>query len=74
MPRPSVQNFSGKPTLYEEITDKVIAELEAGCVPWVQPWGSAGINAALGRLPHLSSHLTPGDLDRFVADRVPPLG
>src|SRR6202043_3764884 len=23
-------------------------ELEAGCVPWVQPWGSSGVNAALG--------------------------
>ena len=34
--------------LYNEITDKIIAELEAGCVPWVQPWGSAGVNAALG--------------------------
>ena len=35
-------------SLYQEITDKIIAELEAGRVPWVQPWGSAGINASLG--------------------------
>jgi antirestriction protein ArdC len=28
-------------TLYQEITDKIIAELEAGRVPWVQPWSSA---------------------------------
>jgi antirestriction protein ArdC len=27
--------------LYNEITDKIIAELEAGRVPWVQPWGTA---------------------------------
>src|SRR5579859_4105164 len=27
--------------LYDEITDKIIAELEAGRVPWVQPWGTA---------------------------------
>ncbi|GJD94432.1 ArdC family protein [Methylobacterium iners] len=26
--------------LYREITDRIIAQLEAGCVPWVQPWGS----------------------------------
>jgi len=26
-------------SLYIEITNKIIAELEAGCVPWVQPWG-----------------------------------
>lgn len=25
-------------SLYDEITDKIIAELEAGHVPWVQPW------------------------------------
>lgn len=42
------KKFSDKPTLYQEITDRIIAELEAGCVPWVQPWGDAGINAALG--------------------------
>jgi antirestriction protein ArdC len=27
--------------LYDEITDKIIAELEAGRVPWVQPWRTA---------------------------------
>jgi antirestriction protein ArdC len=34
-------------SLYQEITDKIIAELEAGRVPWVQPWGSVSVNAAL---------------------------
>jgi antirestriction protein ArdC len=28
-------------SLYQEITDKIIAELEAGRVPWVQPWTAA---------------------------------
>src|SRR5881628_2668651 len=45
-------------SLYDEITDKIIAELEAGRVPWVQPWGTAAAkaplampkNAATGRL------------------------
>ena len=37
-----------KPTLYQKITDKIIAELEAGRVPWVQPWGKSGANASLG--------------------------
>lgn len=27
--------------LYQEITDQVVAELEAGTVPWAQPWDSA---------------------------------
>jgi antirestriction protein ArdC len=35
-------------TLYEEITNKIIAELEAGRLPWVQPWGSSGVRASLG--------------------------
>jgi antirestriction protein ArdC len=29
------------------ITDKIIAELEAGRIPWVQPWGTAAIKAPL---------------------------
>ncbi|MBB4429895.1 antirestriction protein ArdC [Bradyrhizobium sp. CIR48] len=33
--------------LYTEITDKIIAELEAGRVPWVQPWGTAAAKAPL---------------------------
>ncbi len=35
-------------SLYQEITDKIIAELEAGRVPWVQPWGRTGATAPLG--------------------------
>ncbi|MBF5090111.1 DUF1738 domain-containing protein [Novosphingobium sp. NBM11] len=34
-------------SLYDEITDKIIGELEAGRVPWVQPWGSASAKAPL---------------------------
>ena len=30
-----------------EITNKIIAELEAGCIPWVQPWGTAAVKAPL---------------------------
>ncbi|MGE3476045.1 MAG: ArdC family protein [Rhodospirillaceae bacterium] len=35
-----------KVSLYDDVTRRIIAELEQGRVPWVQPWGSA--NAALG--------------------------
>ena len=38
-------------SLYQDITQKIIAELEAGRVPWVQPWGSSAIRAPLA-LPH----------------------
>lgn len=34
-------------SLYEEITTRIIAELEAGRLPWVQPWGSSGVRAPL---------------------------
>ncbi len=36
--------------LYDEVTAKIIGQLEAGCFPWVQPWGRPGV-AGLG-LPH----------------------
>ncbi len=42
-------------SLYQEITDQIIAELEAGRPPWVQPWSAAKSllampkNAATGR-------------------------
>ncbi len=42
-------------SLYQEVTDRIIAELEQGRVPWVQPWGQGkarlGLprNAATGR-------------------------
>ena len=38
---------SGRTSLYDEITTKIITELEAGHVPWVQPWGTAEAKAPL---------------------------
>jgi antirestriction protein ArdC len=40
--------------LYDEITGKIIAELEGGLFPWVQPWGSPAAKAPLG-LPRNAS-------------------
>jgi antirestriction protein ArdC len=37
-------------SLYDEVTGRIIAELEDGRFPWVQPWRSSGA-AGLG-LPH----------------------
>lgn len=37
----------GRTSLYQEITDKIVAELEAGRVPWAQPWGCGTTRAAL---------------------------
>ena len=41
------RSASDRASLYEEITNKIIAELEAGRLPWVQPWGSADVRASL---------------------------
>ncbi|MGJ4951461.1 ArdC family protein [Bradyrhizobium sp. HKCCYLS20291] len=37
----------GRASLYEEITTKIIGKLEAGRVPWVQPWGTQAAKAQL---------------------------
>lgn len=39
---------SNRANLYDEITNKIIGELEAGRVPWVQPWGMSAAKAPLG--------------------------
>jgi len=39
-----------KPNLYDEVTARIITELEAGRAPWVQPWGAPGAKAGLPRL------------------------
>lgn len=50
MSRSSARARAGqdRASLYAEITDKIIAELEAGRLPWVQPWGASGAGAAVG--------------------------
>lgn len=44
---PSSSTGQGRTNLYQEITDKIIGELAAGRLPWVQPWGSAAAKAPL---------------------------
>ncbi len=38
---------AGRTSLYDEITARIVAELEEGRLPWVQPWGSAAGSAPL---------------------------
>ncbi len=38
---------SDRTSLYDEITGNILAELEAGRLPWVQPWSTAAANAPL---------------------------
>jgi antirestriction protein ArdC len=43
-------------SLYQEVTDKIIAELEAGRVPWVQPWETAAAKASLTMPKNAATH------------------
>ncbi|MBP2231961.1 antirestriction protein ArdC [Azospirillum agricola] len=42
------RSVGDRASLYSEITTRIIAELEAGRLPWVQPWGGADTAAPLG--------------------------
>ncbi|OSI68556.1 ArdC family protein [Bradyrhizobium canariense] len=44
---PQARTGEDRASLYDDITNKIITELEAGRVPWVQPWGSAAAKAPL---------------------------
>lgn len=41
----AAEQVSPRATLYDDVTAKVIVQLEAGTFPWVQPWGSPGAAA-----------------------------
>jgi antirestriction protein ArdC len=43
----SARGSTDRTNLYDDITSKIIAELEEGRVPWVQPWGTAAAKAPL---------------------------
>jgi antirestriction protein ArdC len=43
----AVRSGPDRASLYQEITDKIITELEAGRLPWVQPWGTQTAKASL---------------------------
>lgn len=42
------RNETSRASLYEEVTARVVAELEEGTFPWVRPWGSGPGASALG--------------------------
>ncbi|HSZ75278.1 MAG TPA: zincin-like metallopeptidase domain-containing protein [Rhizomicrobium sp.] len=52
------QNANGESrvSLYDEVTERIVRELEQGCVPWVQPWTAAGISLGLPRSAATRKH------------------
>lgn len=40
--RGTAKGAGARVNLYDEVTARIVAEMEAGRVPWVQPWGRVG--------------------------------
>lgn len=53
---PSEAQRAERGDLYEEVTNRLIADLEAGRVPWVQPWGNASASLGLPRNASTARH------------------
>ncbi|TGV15216.1 DUF1738 domain-containing protein [Mesorhizobium sp. M8A.F.Ca.ET.173.01.1.1] len=52
--------------LYDDITGKIIAELEAGRFPWVQPWGTSAAKASLSLPKNASTHRTYSGINVLI--------
>lgn len=62
----SARPASDRANLYDEITGKIIAELEAGQFPWVQPWGSSSTQAPLGLPKNASTGRTYSGINILI--------
>lgn len=47
-PRAAGKRKTKRPDLYQTVTDQIVSELEAGRLPWVQPWSSDHAATAIG--------------------------
>ena len=62
VPTNGTRAAADRSNLYDEITGKIIAELEGGRFPWVQPWGTSAANASLSLPKNASTHrAAPGE-------------
>jgi antirestriction protein ArdC len=51
---------------YDDITSKIIAELQQGRVPWVQPWGAAATKAQLAMPKNASTSRTYSGINVLI--------
>jgi hypothetical protein len=51
---------------YDDITSKIISELQQGRVPWVQPWGSATTKAQLALPKNASTNRTYSGINVLI--------
>ncbi len=64
---PSASGASGaRTTFYDDITNRIISELEAGRVPWVQPWGTPSANAQLTMPKNASTNRTYSGINVLI--------
>jgi antirestriction protein ArdC len=68
MPRStSHARSSGERTsFYDDITSRIIAELQQGRVPWVQPWGTAATKAPLAMPRNASTNRTYSGINVLI--------
>jgi antirestriction protein ArdC len=62
----NARSGAARTSLYDEITSKIIAELEAGRVPWVQPWGTAAAKAPLAMPANAASGRTYSGINVLI--------
>jgi antirestriction protein ArdC len=57
---------SDRTNFYDDITRKIITELEAGCVPWVQPWETAAAKAQLAMPQNAATRRRYGGINILI--------
>lgn len=68
MSRSSTHAASGgdRTNFYDDITNKIIAELEVGRFPWVQPWGTPSAKAQLAMPKNASTSRTYSGINVLI--------
>lgn len=62
----SSRTGADRTNLYDDITNKIIAELEHGRLPWVQPWGTSPNTAPLGLPKNASTGRTYSGINILI--------
>ena len=57
---------SERTNFYDDITSKIIAELQEGRVPWVQPWGTAATKAQLAMPKNAATDCTYSGINVLI--------
>lgn len=63
---PNARPRRDRASLYDDITARVIAELEAGPVPWVQPWSSDPSAASVAMPANAAAHRRYSEINVLI--------